>query len=32
MTYKIRYAPETLRDMNAVWDGVWEASGSYDRK
>ncbi len=30
MTYKIRYAPEALRDMDSVWDGVWEASGSYD--
>lgn len=26
MTYQIRYAPEALRDM----DAVWEASGSYD--
>ena len=30
MTYKIHYTPEALRDMDAVWDGVWEASGSYD--
>ncbi len=30
MTDKNRYAPEALRDMDAVWDGVWEASGSYD--
>jgi plasmid stabilization system protein ParE len=26
----IRYTPEALRDMDAVWDGVYEASKSYD--
>ena len=30
MKYQIRYAPEALRDMDAVWDGVVQASGSYD--
>ena len=24
--YKIRYTPEAMRDMDAVWDGVYEAS------
>lgn len=30
MKYSIRYAPQAQRDMDAVWDGVVEASGSYD--
>lgn len=30
MTCAIRYSPAALRDMDAVWDGVWEASRSYD--
>ncbi len=30
MNYSVRYAPEAMRDMNAVWDGVYEASRSYD--
>lgn len=24
--YKIRYTPEAMRDMDEVWDGVYEAS------
>ncbi len=28
--YKIRYTPEALRDMDAVWDGVYEASKDTD--
>lgn len=24
--YKIRYSPEAMRDMDEVWDGVYEAS------
>ena len=28
--YKIRYTPEAMRDMDAVWDGVYEASKEYD--
>ncbi|MCM1049047.1 MAG: type II toxin-antitoxin system RelE/ParE family toxin [Clostridiales bacterium] len=24
--YKIRYTPEAMRDMEAVWNGVYEAS------
>ncbi len=28
--YKIRYTPEALRDMEAVWDGVYEASKEPD--
>ena len=30
MTLKIRYTPEALRDMDAVWDGVYKASGDYE--
>lgn len=30
MTYSIRYSPEAMRDMDAVWDGVFEASGNAD--
>lgn len=30
MTYFIRYTPEAVRDMDAVWDGVYEASKSVD--
>lgn len=30
MKYKIHYTPEAQRDMDAVWDGVWEASLDYD--
>ncbi len=28
--YKIRYTPEALRDMEAVWDGAYEASKESD--
>lgn len=30
MNYTIRYTPEAMRDMENVWDGVYEASKSYD--
>ncbi len=30
MTCKIRYTPKAQRDMDDVWDGVYEASGDYD--
>ena len=30
MKYKIRYTPVAQKDMDAVWDGVLEASASYD--
>ena len=30
MIYSIRYTPEAVRDMDAVWDGVYEASMSPD--
>lgn len=30
MNCQIRYAPAAQRDMDAVWDGVADASGSYD--
>ena len=30
MKYKIRYTPAAQKDMDAVWDGVLEASASYD--
>lgn len=30
MKYSIRYTPEAVRDMDAVWDGVYEASKSFD--
>lgn len=28
--YKIRYTPEAMRDMDEVWDGVYEASKESD--
>ena len=28
--YKIRYTPEAMRDMDAVWDDVYEASKAPD--
>lgn len=28
--YKVRYTPEAVRDMEAVWDGVYEASKEPD--
>jgi plasmid stabilization system protein ParE len=30
MQYLIRYTPEAMRDMDAVWNGVYEASKSYE--
>ena len=30
MTYRIRYTPRAQRDMDAVWDSVYEASGEFD--
>lgn len=30
MKYSTRYTPETVRDMDAAWDGVYEASKSFD--
>ena len=30
MSYSVRYTPEAVRDMEAVWDGVYEASKYYD--
>lgn len=30
MIYSLRYTPEAMRDMDDVWDGVYEASKSYD--
>lgn len=30
MIYSLRYTPEAMRDMDGVWDGVYEASKSYD--
>lgn len=30
MSYLVRYTPEAIRDMDAVWDGVYEALKSYD--
>lgn len=30
MMYVLRYTPEAVRDMDDVWDGVYEASKSYD--
>ena len=30
MKYRIRYSPAALKDMDIVWDGVLEASASYD--
>lgn len=28
--YKIRYTPEAMRDMDAVWDGAYEAPKELD--
>jgi len=28
--YKVRYTPQAQRDMDDIWDGVWEASKDYD--
>ena len=28
--YRIRYSPEAQKDMDEVWDGVWEASKDFD--
>ncbi len=30
MSYSVRYTPEAMRDMDAVWDDVYEVSKSYD--
>ena len=30
MTYSLRYTPEAMRDMDDVWDGVYEVSKSFD--
>ena len=30
MSFRIRYSPEAQRDMDAVWDSVYEASGDFD--
>ncbi len=30
MSYSVRYTPEAMHDMAAIWDGVYEASKSYD--
>ena len=30
MTYLLRYTPEATRDIESVWDGVYEASKSFD--
>lgn len=30
MNYSIRYTPQAMRDMDAVWDGVYEASRNID--
>lgn len=30
MTYLLRYTPEAVRDMDCVWDEVYEASKSFD--
>ena len=30
MKYRIRYTPAAQKDMDIVWDGVVEASASYD--
>ncbi len=29
-TYKLHYSPKAQRDMEKVWDGVWEASKDFD--
>ena len=30
MNDSVRYTPQAMRDMDAVWDGVYEASKNYD--
>lgn len=30
MSHSVRYTPEAVRDMEAVWDGVYEAAKEYD--
>lgn len=30
MTCKVRYTPKAQRDMDDVWEGVYEASGDFD--
>lgn len=30
MIFSVRYTPEAVRDLDSVWDGVVEASKSYD--
>ena len=30
MTYKIRYTPGAQKDMDDIWNGVWEISKDYD--
>ena len=30
MTYKIRYSPKALKDMDNIWDDVLEASKDFD--
>ncbi|MEE3420951.1 MAG: type II toxin-antitoxin system RelE/ParE family toxin [Lachnospiraceae bacterium] len=30
MSYEIRYSPLAEKDLDAVWDGVWEASQSIE--
>lgn len=30
MSYGVRYTPEAIRDLDALWDGVYEASKDYD--
>ena len=30
MTYLLRYTSEAMRDMDKVWDGVYEVSKSFD--
>ena len=30
MTYTIRYTPFAVRDLDEVWDGVYEASKSFE--
>lgn len=30
MSYKLRYSPEALDDMDRVWSEVWQASRDYD--
>ena len=30
MTYRIQYTPQAVRDLDAVWDDVLEASASYE--